>query len=456
MNKLISINPTNNQVIGEVEITTQSEIATKVEKARKAFVGWSNLPIYDRVSILQKVYDALYEKRDEISKLATSEMGFPITQQQAYDLGDSFNYMQWYLENAEKYLQPEITFENEAEIHRVYHEPYGVAGVIQPWNFPLCQWTWSVFPNLIVGNTVVFKHSEEVPLTGQLIEKIVNSVLPEGVFNEVYGDGIVGEILTDQNIDLICFTGSCKVGKVIYQKSAPKMIRVLLELGGSAPGIIRQDADLGSAIEQIFALRFTNCGQACDGLKRLFVHESIFDQVVTMLTERLQRVHIGNPTDPQTEIGPLATKRQQRVISGQVDDAIANGAKVVVGGKIPNIEGAYFEPTLLINVNPTMRVFNEEVFGPVLPIIKYSSDEEVIELANQTRYGLGGYVFSGSIETAQQVAHQLKTGMVSINGVNYVCPFNPFGGYKESGIGRLHGRFGLLELTQVKVIASPK
>jgi len=309
---------------------------------------------------------------------------------------------------------------------------------------------------LIVGNTVVFKHSEEVPLTGQLIEKIVNSVLPEGVFNEVYGDGIVGEILTDQNIDLICFTGSCKVGKVIYQKSAPKMIRVLLELGGSAPGIIRQDADLGSAIEQIFALRFTNCGQACDGLKRLFVHESIFDQVVTMLTERLQRVHIGNPTDPQTEIGPLATKRQQRVISGQVDDAIANGAKVVVGGKIPNIEGAYFEPTLLINVNPTMRVFNEEVFGPVLPIIKYSSDEEVIELANQTRYGLGGYVFSGSIETAQQVAHQLKTGMVSINGVNYVCPFNPFGGYKESGIGRLHGRFGLLELTQVKVIASPK
>jgi len=375
-----------------------------------------------------------------------------------FDMGDGLSYFEWYLKNAEKLLSPDVTFEDKNEIHKVYFEPYGVAAVIQPWNFPFCQWSWAVVPNLVAGNTVVFKHSEECPLTGKLIEDIITSTnLPDGVFCEVYGDGKVGETLFKQDIDLIVFTGSVKVGKKVYSIAAKKFIKVVLELGGSAPGIVFADADIDEAIEHIFALRFTNCGQACDGLKRLIVHERLFDRVVKKLAEMIKGKTIGDPLDEGTDFGPLVAKRQQRLVASQVNDSKLKGAKVVVGGNIPvDLRGAYFEPTLLTNIKKAMRVWKEEVFGPVLPVISFKSEEEAIELANDTEFGLGGYVYSKNLKRAERVAKALQTGMVSVNGVNYVVPWNPFGGYKHSGLGREHGRFGLHDVSQIKVVVLPK
>lgn len=456
MSKLVSTNPSDNySFIGEVETTSDKEIELKVSLARKALDEWRNIGLDKRLKLLQEVYNALQARRKDISKLACQEMGFPITQQEMFDLGDGFDYFEWYLKNTKKYLKPEVTFENKKEIHKVYHEPIGVAAVIQPWNFPFCQWSWSVVPNLLVGNTVVFKHSEEVPLTGKLIEDIITSSnLPKGVFNEIYGDGKVGKFLIDQDIDLVSFTGSNKVGQAIYKKAATKFIKVLLELGGSAPGIIFKDADITTTLEHVFDLRYTNNGQACDGLKRLIVHESKFNEVVEGLKQILKTKTIGNPLDPKTDFGPLVTKKQQDLIASQVKDAKQKGAKVIIGGEVPNKQkGAFYNPTILTNISTNMRVWKEEVFGPVLPVVSFKTDEEATRLANDTTYGLGSYIYTKDVKKAEKIGKTLKTGMVSINGVNYVCPFNPFGGYKESGMGREHGRYGLHDLCQIKVIA---
>lgn len=458
MAKLSSINPSNYTKLGEVDVSTDSDISTGVNNARSALDQWCSIGISKRIEYMKEVYSAFESKKKELSKLASTEMGFPISQQEMFDLGDGFNYFKWYLENSEKYLEPETTFESDNELHRVFYEPTGVAAIIQPWNFPFCQWSWTVVPNLIAGNTVVFKHSEEVPLFGKMIEETIDGTsLPKGVFNEVYGNGKVGEILTNEDIDLICFTGSYKVGQKIYEKAAEKFIKALIELGGSAPGIVFEDADKSIALESIYGLRFTNCGQACDGLKRLIVHESLLDSVVEALKKIIKSKKMGDPLDPSTDFGPLVAKRQQDLIIAQIEDALSKGAKVETGGKIPkNLNGAYFEPTIITGITKDMRVWKEEVFGPVLPVVSYRTEEEAVELANDTAYGLGGYIYTKDLKKAEIVAAQIKTGMVSINGTNYVCPFNPFGGYKHSGLGRAHGKYGLHDLCQIKVVAVNK
>lgn len=459
MPKIVSLNPSKNYIeIRSVNSSSLEEIKKLVKVAKKTHKIWSSFPIQKRIEILQDVYNKLFTKSAEISQLASTEMGFAIKDQKIFDMGDGFNYFRWYLENSEKILADEITYEDEQEIHKVVYESFGVCAVIQPWNFPFCQWSWSVIPNLIAGNTVVFKHSEECPLTGKLIADIIStSKLPKGVFNEIYGGSEVGSILLDQDIDLIAFTGSYKVGKEVYKKGAEKFVKVVLELGGSAPAIVFEDADVQSTIEHIFALRFTNCGQACDGLKRLIVHESLQDKIVEGLKNIIESKKIGDATDETCDFGPLVAERQIRVLEDQLQESVNMGAKLVTGGKRPlGLKGAYFEPTLLVNVTKEMKVWKEEVFGPLLPIMTFKTEQEAVEIANDTQYGLGGYVYSSNLEKAEKVARLIKTGMVSINGVNYVCPHNPFGGYKKSGIGRCHGKYGLQDLCQIKVIVQNK
>ena len=454
--KLISTNPSRNyEKIGEVKISSMREIEGKVKSARNVQEEWQNIGVKNRIKYLKKVYGAFDKNRKKISEIACKEMGFPISQQEMFDLGDGFNYFKWYLENREKCLKEEVTFENKNEIHTIHFEPIGVAAVIQPWNFPFCQWVWGVVPALVAGNTVVFKHSEEVPLCGKLIQEIIDSCkLPKGVFSEVYGDGKVGEILINQDVDLVSFTGSAKVGKHVYEICGKKFIKAVIELGGSAPGIIFEDADIEKSIEHVYGVRFTNCGQACDGLKRLIVHEKVFGKVVRKLKEVLESKVIGDPLDTKTDFGPLVAKRQQRLIISQVKDAEEKGAKVIKGGEVPlKLKGAYYEPTILTNITRNMRVWNEEVFGPVLPVISFKTEKDAAKLVNDTKYGLGSYVYTKDLNKAQRIASQIKTGMVSINGTNYVCPFNPFGGYKNSGIGREHSKYGLYELCQMKVVA---
>ena len=444
-------------MLGKVKISTENEIKQKVKLANEAKAYWRSLEVKGRVSQLKRLVEEISLVKGKLALLETKEMGMPISQSRL-DIDDSIRYFQWYLDNAEKYLSPEVVYQDDKIFHKVFYEPVGVAAVITPWNFPLSNFVWGAGQNLIAGNTVVFKHSEECPLFGKQIEELVDRCgLPNGVFSEVYGDGKIGDILVHQDIDLISFTGSTTVGKYLYKVAAEKFIKIVLEMGGSAPGIIFEDADLDAAAETIYSNRFVNCGQACDALKRLIVHESRFEEIVDRLSRLIRSKKVGDPENETTDIGSLVAKRQLELLESQVVDAVSKGAKVVVGGKrSQGLKGAYFEPTLIVNFAPGMRVWREEVFGPVLPIVSFESETEAIKLANDTKYGLGSYIFTRDKNRAERVAFQLETGMVSINNAYYLQPCSPFGGYKESGIGREHGKFGFHELTQVKVVAMEK
>lgn len=456
MNKLISINPSNYQPIGEVEISTPEDIKAKVTAAHKAKNAWRKLGVTGRIELLRKVSAKFAENKEKLAKLQAEEMGMPI-KEGADDIDFSLEYLNSYLDKAEEYLQPITTVDTETELHQVFREPYGVAACIVPWNFPFANWVWQCGQNLVAGNTVVFKHSEETPLCGQLIEEIVNSVLPEGVFNEVYGDGSVGELLIKQDVDLICFTGSSKTGVKINETAASRLIHTCLELGGSAPGIIFEDADIEAIKETVFTSRFMNCGQLCDALKRLIVHESKADEATSALTELIKSKKVGDVSDEKTDIGPLVAKRQLDLLEEQVADAVGKGAKVIIGGRKPEgLEGAYYEPTLLSNINSDMRVWQEEVFGPVLPIVTFKTEDEAVKLANDTMYGLGAYVFTDDNDKFLKIADQLESGMVAQNNASYINVCNPFTGYKMSGGGREHAQFGFDEITQIKVVAGEK
>ena len=440
----------------KINDSTAKEIKGAVSAAREAQENWYGLGFKGRTKILSKIYSKFTERKEELAHLETEQMGMPINQSLG-DIDFGLNYFKWYLENSEKYLMPETTFEDNESVHTVYYEPIGVAAVISPWNFPFSNFIWGVIPNLIVGNTVVHKHSEECTSFGKKLEEVIKTAgLTDGVFSEIYGGPKAGDALVHQDIDIICFTGSTKVGQYLYRVAAEKMIKIVLELGGSAPGILFQDADMKSSLDTIYSNRFSNCGQICDGLKRLVVQRPIFNETVEKIKEIVESKKLGNPEDKNTDIGPLVSEKQIKTLELQVKDAVAKGAKIIIGGKRANLKGYYYSPTILVNVKPNMRVWKEEVFGPVLPVISFNSEKEAVELANDTVYGLGAYVFTKDKEKASRVAKHIRTGMVGINNANYAIPNNPFVGHKRSGIGSEHGKYGLRELCQIKVIAMEK
>ncbi len=455
--RLSSTNPSKAyEVIGKVDTSTPEDINAKVAKAHSAKKKWRDMRIVGRIELLCKVSAKFAENKERFAQLEAQEMGMPI-KEALEDFEFSLEYLDSYLDKGKEYLKSVVTLDNDKEIHEVFREPYGVTACIVPWNFPFANWVWQCGQNLVAGNTVVFKHSEESQLCGKLIEEIVNSVLPDGVFNEVYGDGTVGAILVNQDVNLICFTGSTKTGIKIKETAASRLIPTTMELGGSAPGIIFEDADIDEVLEAIFTSRFMACGQMCDALKRLIVHESKIEEVTSKLVQLIKTKKLGDASNEDTDIGPLVAKRQLDLLEEQVADAIAKGAKVVIGGKKPEgLSGAYYEPTLLANITKDMRVWQEEVFGPVLPIVPYSDEDQAIRMANDTKYGLGAYIFTKDNERFMRVAHQLESGMVSQNTLSYINTCNPFTGYKMSGGGREHAQFGFEDVTQIKVIAREK
>lgn len=458
MSELISTNPSKGyETIGSVGISTIEEIKKKVAEAQKAKTLWKELGVKKRIELIRPIYKEFLKRKQELALLITREMGKPI-RESLDDIEWEASYFNWFLENGERYLSDEITFEDKRSIHKIVYEPIGVAGVIIPWNFPFDMFLWGVIPNLIAGNTVILKHSEECPLTGKLIEKIMNkSGLPKGVFSEVYGNGKVGALLANQDIDLIWFTGSTKVGKYLYETAGKKFIKAVLEMGGSNPSIVFDDVDIDKIIEKIFSKRFSNCGQVCDALKRLIVHQSIFDEVVEKLKHIAESRIIGDPENMKTDIGSLVAERQLKLVEAQVKDAIKKGANAITGGRRPkDLKGAYYLPTILTNIKRNMRVWKEETFAPVLVVMPFKTEEEAIELANDTNYGLGAQIYTKDKKRALQIASKIEAGTIDVGEGNHWLPCNPFGGYKESGMGREHGEIGFRELTQIKVIAIEK
>lgn len=454
MKDIISINPANNKVIGKIPASTLSQIKQKVKYARNATHLWKSLGAEKRIKILMPLLETFKEKKTEISRLITKEIGKPISETVS-DFEMDFIYLNDFLKNGQTYLSDEIVYQNGNEIHKIKYEPRGTVACIAPWNYPFGNFVWSVVPNLIVGNTVVFKHSEECPLTAKLLEECLLTLkLPNGVFSSIYGDSHEGSILAKQDVDMIWFTGSSAVGRKLSTIAGKKQIKTVLEMGGSNPAIILEDADIDSIIERLYLSRFLNCGQVCDATKRLLVHHSLFDNIVNVLKLRLEKVKIGDPENPDTELGPLVSMSHRQTLDAQVKDALSKGANLIISGQyLSDFTGAYYLPTLLINIKKNMRVWREEVFGPVLPIVPFRSDEEAIQLANDTPYGLGALVYSKDMDKARYIASQIDVGFVDINDGSHWQPGTPFGGCKASGMGREHGRYGFQELCQIKVLA---
>lgn len=458
MRKIISTNPGRNyEVVGEVKITSNKDITRKVKEANTVKEDWRRLGVEERIQLLQKAYKKFREKADDIAKIITREIGDPITECKG-EIAWDWGYFKWFLDNAEKALAPKVIFEDKNEIYQQTYEPIGTAVVITPWNLPFDLFLWGVIPNLLVGNTVVHKASSECALSGKLFEEIMETVgLPKGVFSAVHGTSQQGEYLVNQDIDLIWFTGSSKVGKHLYEIAGKKFIKAVMEMGGSNPALVFGDANLDLVIDKIMFKRYAYNGQTCDAIKRLIVHKKIFAEVVYRLEGEVAKIIIGDPQNPTTQMGPLTSKKQLERLIKQVNSSLKMGAKVIIGGKQPtNLKGAYYLPTILTNVTRKMPVWNEEVFGPVLPIILFDNEEQAIQMANDTLYGLSAQIYSKDLRRAQKLVSELKVGSVDINGISHFKPFNPFGGYKESGIGREHGEAGFHELCQIKVISKPK
>ena len=455
---IVSTNPGRNyEVVGEVRVSSAADIAVAVRQARAAQPVWQSLGVADRVKALGPVASLFEQHRKEIAEIIAREMGAPAAQADG-STSWALNRMRWNLDNAAVCLAPEVTFENAEEIHKVFYEPLGVAAVIAPWNFPQSNFVMGVFQPLLAGNTVVYKLSEEVPMFGQLLDRLMAAAkLPAGVFTQVYGDGRVGEALARSDIDAIFFTGSSAVGRKLYKIGAEKFIPVHLELGGSDAGIVCEDANIDEAVPQIFDAKFCNNGQICCGLKRLIVHVTRFDEIVQKLATYIKARRIGDPLQKDTELGPLVAQRQVNLLKAQVEDARKQGATIVAGGRKPQgIKGAYYEPTLIIGVKPSMRVWKEEVFGPVLPVVSYKTEDEAIKLANDTIYGLSGYIYTDSRARAEKLASLMQTGSISHNETEYLGPHNPFGGYKMSGFRKTGGKYGFRDACRVKAVCLRK
>lgn len=460
MNKLQSTNPSiGYKVIAEVEISTQQDVINAVALAHKASEAWKALTITERIKALSSFVNKCRQRTEDLARIISEETGRPIFSSRA-DVTKGLDCFDAYFETAEEYLAPKITQETDKELHTVFREPWGVIATICPWNFPFTNVAWQCGQALLAGNTIVFKNSEENPLFAKLLAEIIEqSELPDGVFNIVYGAGDVGELLAQAEVDKISFTGSFAVGHKLTKIAAEKFIPITTELGGSNPYIVFEDALLDEAdIENIYSRRFLHSGQFCTSVKRLIVHESKVDEVVEKLAKVTASKKIGDPLDEDTELGPVVAKRQLEKLEAQVKDAVDKGAKVVTGGKRPpGLDGAFYEPTILTNVTKEMRVWTEETFGPVLPVVTFKTEDEAVELANDTEYGLSSYVLTNDKELFNRLAPRLQAGMIAQKSViNLLAGQNPFGGYKHSGMGRENGEQGFHDATQIKLVSQFK
>ena len=444
------INPATEEQIASVPAGAPEDVDRAVDAARAAFKGWAATPADERARLLAAAADALEARTDEIARQISSEMGTPLSFSVAVQVGNPVRVLRSYAEVLGTY-----SFEEQIANSLVVKEPIGVVGAITPWNYPLHQVVAKVAAALAAGCTVVLKPSEVAPLSSYALAEVFEQIgLPAGVFNLVTGLGpVVGERIAEHpDVDMVSFTGSTAAGKRVMAVAAGTVKKVALELGGKSAFVILDDADLGKAVKVGMANCFINGGQTCTAWTRMLVPASKYDEVLDLVRDNAGKYPVGAPDAEGTRIGPLANANQYKKVVGYIEQAIADGATLVVGGpeRPEGLDrGYYVKPTVLGGVKPGSRVEQEEVFGPVLAVIPYDDEDEAVEIANGTPYGLAGGVFSGDQERAVAVARRLRTGMVDVNGGRFNL-LAPFGGYKQSGNGREMGEYGLEEFLEIK------
>ncbi len=462
--RIAAVNPASGETLGEFECAGEAEVMAAVERARKAQPAWEAAGVQHRVRVIRRFQEGLHASKEPVARLITQEAGKPYVEALLNEVLVALDAARFCAEQAPFSLGPEpVPHGNpimKAKAGYLLRRAHGVVGIISPWNFPFSTPAGEAVAALVMGNAVVLKPSELTPLSALELQKLLTAAgLPEGVFQVVVGDGATGATLIASAIDKLVFTGSVATGRRVAEACGRRLLPVVLELGGKDPMLVLDDADLEVAASGAVWGAFVNAGQACLSVERCYVHRSLHDRFVELCVEKTRKLKVGNGADPQTEIGPMIHERQLRIVEEQVNDAVAHGARVLVGGRRMTELGVNFwAPTVMAGVEHSMRIMREETFGPVLPIMAFENDEEAVSLANDSEFGLAASVWTRNRRRGEQLAARITAGTVLVNDavIGFGISEAPHGGVKCSGIGRTHGKVGLEEMAWVQYLDSDR
>lgn len=452
---IIDRNPATLQPLGKIEACDAEWVKKRFQEAKKAFGTWSQLSFRDRAAYLLKAKEYILAHLDEIAQLISQDNGKPRVEALSSDIFPVCELIDYFAKNAGKLLKPERVPIGLMGLlgrrSKIYHQPLGVIGIISPWNFPFSIPMGGTVMALMAGNCVLLKPADATAMVGLKIEQIFEAAgLPKGVFSHLPGDANTGEALLDLPLDKVVFTGSVRVGKRIMQKCAEKLIPCTLELGGKDPMIVCRDANLENAASAALWGAFCNAGQVCASVERLYVDQQVATEFTRLVVEKAKMLRLGPSNQSNNDLGPLTTEAQLKIVESQVEEARQRGARIVVGGKRPeNQKGYFYPPTVITGVDHSFKCVKEETFGPLLPIMTFKNEDEAIQLANDSEYGLTASVWTNDLKRGRQLALKIRAGTVAVNECTYTYALcqTPWGGLKNSGFGRTHGKIGLQEMT---------
>jgi acyl-CoA reductase-like NAD-dependent aldehyde dehydrogenase len=458
--RIASVNPATGEILREFECDGEAEVQAAVERARPAQAAWAKLGVRPRIAILRKFQRLLQQRKSEVTAIITRESGKPGVEALVTEVLVVLDAARFLIENSYRFLRDEAVPHGNLAMKTkagcVVREPYGVIGIISPWNYPLSIPATESLAALVAGNAVVLKPSEFTSLTTlELASQLHEAGVPKEVFQVIVGNGATGAALTGAAIDKLIFTGSVPTGRRIAQAAAARSLSVVLELGGKDPMLVLEDADVEVASSGAVWGAFVNAGQTCLSVERCYAHRSLYEAFLAACVRKAEHLQVGNGADPETDVGPLIHERQLSVVESHVEDAVARGARVLTGGQRRDDLGPnFYAPTVLADVTHEMRIMREETFGPVLPVMPFGNEEEAIRLANDSEYGLGASVWTRNRAHGEAVARRIRAGIVMVNDAvsSFGISEAPHGGVKTSGIGRTHGRFGLEEMVRVKYV----
>lgn len=448
------LNPATRSLIGIVPDATRDQLDNAVAAAALAFKSWSQTPIEVRRTAVRNIADAIEENAEALMTLLTREQGKPRAGAQWEILGSAI----WFREIANQSLDDEVVEETPTRKVVTKFTPLGVVGAITPWNFPILLAVWKIAPALMAGNTIVVKPSPFTPLTTLKLCEMCQRFLPKGVFSAITGGDDLGKWMTAHpGIQKIAFTGHTETGKHVMRSAAGTLKRVTLELGGNDPAIVLPDVDAKAVAPQLFWAAFQNNAQFCNATKRLYIHDSVYDKVLKELVEYAKTVKVGDGAQQSTQLGPIQNEPQYKKVLEYIDDCKSNGYRFALGGDVKADAPGWFIPVTLVDNPPEeSRIVAEEPFGPILPVLRWSDENDVVERANNSQYGLGASVWGKDLEAVQRIASQLQAGTVWINEIHQYSPHQAFGGHKESGIGCENSVHGLMEYTNWKTVTFNK
>jgi len=447
-------NPATGELLGNIPRMGAAETRRAIEAANAAWPQWRATPARERATILRRWYTLMHEHADDLARIMTREQGKPLAEARG-EVAYAASYFEWFAEEGKRAYGDTIPSPSADKRIVVLKEPVGVCAAITPWNFPAAMITRKVGAALAAGCPIVVKPASQTPYSALALAVLAEEAgVPGGVFSVVTGSAsdIGGEMTSNPLVRKLSFTGSTEVGRVLMEQTAPTIKKVSMELGGNAPFIVFDDADLDAAVEGAIASKYRNAGQTCVCANRLYVHESVYDDFARKLVQAVGTLKVGDGLEDGVTVGPLIDEPAVRKVQEHIDDALEQGAEVLAGGRVHALGGTFFEPTVLANMTPAMRVAREETFGPVAPLFRFSSDEEVVAMANDTEFGLAAYFYSRDIGRVWRVAEGLEYGMVGINTGILSNEAAPFGGVKQSGLGREGSHFGLDDYMVVKYL----